>query len=712
MELLYRLFYTAFSMSCMAAVLLPAVLVLRFCFRRLPKSITMALWLLLYLRAACPIGMSSPVCLVGAWNRQFHRLLRAMGLQVLPDKGLLTGWTYVFRADIKASVPYMVCTILWVAGMVSVLVYAGLRQRALRLGAERGAQLLYDRVYQSESLSAPMRTGIFRRRVYLPTGLSAKEMKNIIMHQEVHLEKHDDERQLLFFLITCIHWWNPFLWLAYYFTEVDREFACDEAVLHRLGSAGQSQYVQDILNMQKEGAVAPPFSLICHSEKRVSERAQHMLYYEREAAWKGAAAAFVVTVFCFSSFGLSAFQGNRNSVDAAEPPLFDAAVEKSVTEEVIASTEVQTASGEALTLQLLVTQGTHQKGNGYQGQCALRLKDGEADTLTSLNLSKVFSGRPKQWFGEEIALAVADYNEDGVMEVAVGQQASADSPESAATAAGVTAGRNDSRAMHEYYLIAINKDKLEVVSDPIYMSGITDLQAGSMTFSYIQGAGGVIQAESTDGMVYYVWDDKSRKYTRQDITESEIKQRKEAQARSKGPSGEEGRHTLANEDGKEMIGVNTVTDDSGSEVIKKVEMNPEGLDHRTGTKGLTDVEGYYCDLQWAQTEGEQERYAVLIYNGARGRTFVLYDINNAVLCYRQEDGNSELQKLFKKYGDKEIQFSDDGTVVYSLMEIAGGDILKINFAASAQEGITVRGTYLYDMSAKRANSLQYTREIE
>lgn len=708
MELLYRIFYTVFSMSCMAAVLLPAVLVLRFCFRRLPRGITMALWILLYLRAVCPIGMSSLVCFVGAWNRQFHRLLRSIGLEVLPDKGLLTGWTYVFQADVKASVPYMVCTVLWGVGMVSVLVYAGLRQRALRLGAERGAQHLYDRVYQSDSLSAPMRTGFFRRRIYLPAGLSAKEMKNIILHEEVHLERHDDELGLLFFFITCIHWWNPFLWLAYYFAEVDREFACDEAVLRRLGPDGQSRYVQDILNMQKEGEAEPPFSFICRSEKGVSGRAQHMLYYERAAAWKGAVAAFVVTVVCFGSFGLSAFQGNRNSVDAAEPPLFDVAVEKSVTEEVIASTEVQAASGEALTLQLVVAQGTYQKGSGYQGQCALMLKDGE-DTRANLNLSKVFRGSRRQWFGEEIELAVVDYNEDGVMEAAVGQRASR---ESAVTATGGAAGGDKSKAVQEYYLIAVEQDRLKVVSEPVYVSGITDLQAGSMVFSYIQGAGGVIQAESEDGISYYVWDDENGKYTRQDMTEREIEQRKEERASKKAPRGENGRHVLQNEDGKEMIGVNTVTDDSGIEVIKKVEMNPEGLDHRTGTKGLTDVEGYYCDLKWAETDGEQERYAVLIYNGARGRTFALYDINSASLCHRQEDGNSELQKLFKKYGDKEIQFGDDGTVVYSLMEITEEDTLKINFAASAQGGVTVRGTYLYDMSDKRANSLQYTREIE
>jgi hypothetical protein len=121
------------------------------------------------------------------------------------------------------------------------------------------------------------------------------------------------------------------------------------------------------------------------------------------------------------------------------------------------------------------------------------------------------------------------------------------------------------------------------------------------------------------------------------------------------------------------------------------------------------VEGYYCDLQWAQSDEESDRYGVLTYNGAKGRTFVLFDVEETKICYRQEDGNSGLQKLFNKYGEDEITFADDGAVVYSLMEISGEDTLKINFAASAENEITVRGSYLYSMSTEKATSLQYTR---
>ena len=48
------------------------------------------------------------------------------------------------------------------------------------------------------------------------------------------------------------------------------------------------------------------------------------------------------------------------------------------------------------------------------------------------------------------------------------------------------------------------------------------------------------------------------------------------------------------------------------------------------------------------------------------------------------EGNEALQKVFKEYGADDIKFEKNGAVVYSLMEITGDDVLKVNFAASAK----------------------------
>ena len=75
------------------------------------------------------------------------------------------------------------------------------------------------------------------------------------------------------------------------------------------------------------------------------------------------------------------------------------------------------------------------------------------------------------------------------------------------------------------------------------------------------------------------------------------------------------------------------------------------------------------------------------------------------LCYRPAEGNEALQKVFKEYGADDIKFEKNGAVVYSLMEITGDDVLKVNF-----DDISVKGTYQYRLSTGNVTSLQYSRE--
>jgi beta-lactamase regulating signal transducer with metallopeptidase domain len=713
MELLYRLFYTIFSMSCMAALLFPVVLILRFCFRRLSKNLALALWGVLFLRAVCPLGMSSPVSLMETWNRRFHILLRSVGLQITPDRGLLVSWRYVYQGSITTSFPYRVCTIFWTVGTLVLLFGTWWKQHRFSRWLAADAEPLIDRIYQSQKISTPVRVGVLSTKIYLPSGLTAKETKNILLHQQLHGKRMDDFFQAITFLICCIHWWNPFLWCAYYLSGIDREYACDEAVVRKIGSDGTQGYVQDIINMQKEdvGEFVPGSLLTCR-ETRLYQRGEHILYREKTAAWKQGTAVFVVTVFLFCSFCLSALhRGYQEETDSTQESLFDTGEKKEVTEKVIAKCSTKTPQGKDVRLELFLAQGTYQKGTGYEGQCTLRLMDEEDTSLAALNLTKVFQSGAVQKFMENMELVVKDYNGDGTMEVAIGQQQEVSSSLLAAPASGtaveteVSPGKTET--VHVYYLINIGQDSLDVVSDPVYEQEVTDLQAGSMNLSYIQGAG-VITSRLADGIAYYVWDEKKGKYIRQDMTEEELAAR---QSESGTQDEEQNRYTLENDDGLTVMGVDTKPDSTGSQVIRKIQINPLGLDHRTGTKSLTEVEGYYCDLRWAQTDGESNRYAVLIYNGTKGRTFVLFDVEETKICYRQEDGNQGLQKLFRKYGEDEIAFDDNGAVVYSLMEISGEDTLKINFAASAKDDVTLRGSYLYSMSNEKADSLQYTREI-
>ena len=690
MDILYQLFYTVFSMSCMVLVLLPVVLLLRLLFRGHARGTILALWGALFLRAVCPLGMSSPVCLYEPWNRQFHTLLRSLGLQILPDHGLLTSWRYVFLGSLKASRTYQVCALIWIGGMVLLFLGTIGKQMRIQKKLKQNSQCLFERIYQSDLLAFPVRTGLGRGKIYLPEGLLAKEMKEIISFEQLRRRRRDDLWRGIAFLVCCIHWWNPGIWLAYYLFWCDQNGACDAAFVKRTGME-PTRCAQVLANMKKDDERKISLSLVSSYEGNLSRRAENLLYLKKRSLWQNSLGAFLVTFFIFWAFALSAFHGGVANEEESEN-LFNSDQARNVTDRVIAGSDVQVSSGSAFRLELVLSKGTYQKGKGYQGICRLQLKDTQGKQTAALDLDNVFSDRKTLRFNENVSLEAADYNEDGDKEIAIGQKTV-----------------QNQKTGYDYYIINIKKDKLEAVSPAIHLEHVTALQEGSLVLSYVQGAGGVITVTENGVTSYYVWNTLRQEYEQQDMTEEQLEKRRSEEDEKTQES--QTQYSLTDKKDKEVMDVSVSKQDNGGLSVKKIRINPDGLDQRTGTKTMTDVEGYYLDLQWAPSEKDQKRYALLTYNGTDGRTFSLYDVKDATMCYRPQNGNEALQKIFQKYGaSDDITLKKNGAVVYSLMEIVDNDTLKINFAASAEDNVAVKGTYLYSLSSGEVTSLQYSRE--
>ena len=93
------------------------------------------------------------------------------------------------------------------------------------------------------------------------------------------------------------------------------------------------------------------------------------------------------------------------------------------------------------------------------------------------------------------------------------------------------------------------------------------------------------------------------------------------------------------------------------------------------------------------TDNEENRYAVLTYNGIKSQTFVVFDTKLKEIYYKQEDGNSALSSVFDRYNgnQNDIAFNKDDLVVYTLQE-KENDVLKIGFAANAKDNVVVKGS--------------------
>ena len=710
LKLLYGLFYTSFSLAVVSAFALVVVLLIRFIIVKVPKKYFMCLWWLFLIRSICPVSLSSIYSLSPGINRKFHIFLELIGLSFDEQGGVLTGWQSVFVRQFTVNTNFRFCSIMWAAGVLFIWIYTLVKQTGIRKWLQK-AERLDGSIYQHEKLNIPVMTGVFRLKKYLPGKMNVSEAKYVLRHMEIHEERHDGVLRAAAFIVLSLQWFNPFMWLAHYFILRDIETAADEDTLSYFGYDDRAKYAQEILNMNKGKKVIRP-SLVTFQENRIDDRASKMLYQNKIKKKDRQVVVLIVLIFFIWWFMLRPlymlWEGSLdttvdNSISQTEEPLFD-----KTKQVVVAQTNVKSADGLSKVIKIVMTDG-QQEDSGYDGEFKLVLEDTEENKLAEENLNGQFGDNKndKLNFEKNVALHISDYNSDKVNEVAIGQDI-----EFTDENLNALLGRepkkkekNKIKSIQKYYIWNIEADKLQCVSEPIYTADKTGAEANSCEFKIPKGTNGVIKVKVLKNKFYYVWDGTNEMFVRKELTKKQLKKYKKDSDKTD-ESGEKSVHSLKNDSDRESIRVVTQKDSTGSEEIKNIVISPNGA-----SKKISNIKGYYCELQWVQTtDNEENRYAVLTYNGIKSQTFVVFDTKLKEIYYKQEDGNSALSSVFDRYNgnQNDIAFNKDDLVVYTLQE-KENDVLKIGFAANAKDNVVVKGSYKYDVEKKNQYDFNYSQ---
>ena len=710
MKLLYGLFYTSFSLAVVSAFALVVVLLIRFIIVKVPKKYFMCLWWLFLIRSICPVSLSSIYSLSPGINRKFHIFLELIGLSFDEQGGVLTGWQSVFVRQFTVNTNFRFCSIMWAAGVLFIWIYTLVKQTGIRKWLQK-AERLDGSIYQHEKLNIPVMTGVFRLKKYLPGKMNVSEAKYVLRHMEIHEERHDGVLRAAAFIVLSLQWFNPFMWLAHYFILRDIETAADEDTLSYFGYDDRAKYAQEILNMNKGKKVIRP-SLVTFQENRIDDRASKMLYQNKIKKKDRQVVVLVVLIFFIWWFMLRPlymlWEGSLdttadNSISQTEEPLFD-----KTKQVVVAQTNVKSADGLSKVIKIVMTDG-QQEDSGYDGEFKLVLEDTKGNKLAEENLNGQFGDNKndKLHFEKNVALHISDYNSDKVNEVAIGQDIEF-TDENLNTLLGrepKKKEKNKIKSIQKYYIWNIEADKLQCVSEPIYTADKTGAEANSCEFKIPKGTNGVIKVKVLKNKFYYVWDGTNEMFVRKELTKKQLKKYKKDSDKTD-ESGEKSVHSLRNDSDRESIRVVTQKDSTGSEEIKNIVISPNGA-----SKKISNIKGYYCELQWVQTtDNEENRYAVLTYNGIKSQTFVVFDTKLKEIYYKQEDGNSALSSVFDRYNgnQNDIAFNKDDLVVYTLQE-KENDVLKIGFAANAKDNVVVKVSYKYDIEKKNQYDFNYSQ---
>ena len=265
------IFLYVVKMSLTAGCVVPVVLLIRLLLKKAPKKYSYLLWSVVGFRLLCPVSFSSRISLFNIGIFDFFRADRSSankGMQDLTMTGAVQGnladavadvgmgtpakaaGNIVSRGDLTENIvrpitdsvaagsPHSVNTLLgilaviWLAGVIVITVYGVVSYLTLAWKLRKAVRVSgKENVYRSERIGTPFVMGIIKPVIYIPDYLEGDDAEYVLLHEECHIKRYDYAVKPAAFILLCIHWFNPLIWVAFYAMNKDMEMSCDEKVI-------------------------------------------------------------------------------------------------------------------------------------------------------------------------------------------------------------------------------------------------------------------------------------------------------------------------------------------------------------------------------------------------------------------------------------------------------------------------------------------------
>lgn len=308
------LFFKVLNMSITTSYVILFVIVARFFLKKAPKIFPYTLWAVVLFRLLCPFSFSSAFSFLKAIapsSGKMEYLPSRVGMMGQPQIETGIGQVNsVINSSLPAVTPYasadpmqiimFILSVIWVLGVLILVIYSVSSYFLLKQKVST-AILLQDNIFECENITTPFVLGIINPKIYLPIGLSETEKSFILRHEQTHIRRRDHIIKPFSFLVLCVHWFNPLVWLSFVLMSRDMEMSCDEQVIKELGAEIKKYYSASLLALAVNRGVIGG-SPLSFGETGVKERIKNVLKYQRPAL--GVIVAGVIVV-AFLGMGLS-----------------------------------------------------------------------------------------------------------------------------------------------------------------------------------------------------------------------------------------------------------------------------------------------------------------------------------------------------------------------------------------------------------------------
>lgn len=302
-----EIFLNLINMSISASWLILVILSVRLIFRRIPKSTVCFLWILSAARLVIPFSFESVLSLIPSEETISMETvksnkfvvssgIRAVDTTVNDYMGDIYYEGVTFASNFK-EIALSFATVIWLIVMSALIIFtvvSFIRTKRRVFSAVR----IKDNIYFCDGISSPFVFGIFKPKIYLPFNICESDTEYVIAHESAHIRRLDYLTRPLWFLILCIHWFNPLVWVAYVCFCRDTELACDERAIKAFSVGQLKEYSEALLRCSTKDRLL--ISPVAFGEVGLKERIINIKKYKKPAVW--VSVLCVVTIIIVSIF--------------------------------------------------------------------------------------------------------------------------------------------------------------------------------------------------------------------------------------------------------------------------------------------------------------------------------------------------------------------------------------------------------------------------
>ena len=280
---------TVINMSVTASFVIVGVCIARLLLKMAPKTISYALWVIVAFRLVIPFSFESMFSLMPINSNPIPN-----DIIYYTSPGIDTGLEN-FDNTVNAALPtptqntvnsvnplrvlLNVGEIVWVVGMGGMVIYSIVTMCLLKYRL-KNAIYTKDNIYEVDNLKTPFVLGYLSPKIYIPASMKPEEMGYIILHEKTHIKRKDHIIKLFAFLVLCVHWFNPLVWVAFVLMSADMELSCDERVLKELGDGIKKDYSTSLLSFSTGRRIING-SPLAFGEGGVKNRIKNVLNFKK-----------------------------------------------------------------------------------------------------------------------------------------------------------------------------------------------------------------------------------------------------------------------------------------------------------------------------------------------------------------------------------------------------------------------------------------------